>query len=636
MKHVIIGTAGHVDHGKSSLILALTSRDPDRLAEEKERGITIELGFTWLDLPDGSRTGIIDVPGHERFVSNMLAGAGGIDLALLVVAADEGVMPQTREHLGILALLGIPDGVIAVTKCDLADEDFIELVEEDIRDLVRGSFLEEAPIVRTSSATGQGVEALRQLLFDRIGRVSGKKDQIPFRLPVDRVFSLGGFGTIVTGTLIEGQVKTGDPVGIYPGGRTARVRGIQIHETGADVAWPGQRVALNLSGIHKDELKRGDTLAEPGSLRGSRLLDVCLTALPDTRFPISHNMRVHLFHGSREVLARVILLDRDSLEAGESTPAQLRPEEELFTKYGDRFVIRFYSPLETVGGGMIVDPLPGRRKRYRDTRLDEFPLLAGDDPARRLDLAVSHISQALEPLETAYYRAGLEGRQGRELLDRLIEEGRVVPLNERTAISADSLQALGRKADALLGRFHKAQPLEEGMRREELRTRLLPRAAIQLSDLVIDRLRDRKILDVKEGLVSLHGREIALTAEESKALLELEALFSQAGYNPPAPEEIQLSAGRAVKKDQLLSLLINRGTLIRLTPQILMHKDRVDQAWTLVRQTIEEEGSITLAAFRDRLESTRKFAIALLEYFDKQKRTRLTGEVRVFHPKHEG
>lgn len=261
MSHVIIGTAGHVDHGKSSLIVALTERDPDRLSEEKERGITIELGFTWLDLPDGTRTGIIDVPGHERFVSNMLAGAGGIDLALLVVAADEGVMPQTREHLGILSLLGIPRGVIAITKCDLADEDFIELVEEDVRDHVKNTFLENAPIIRTSSATGEGIRHLKDVLFSEIARVDSNKNHLPFRLPVDRVFSMGGFGTVVTGTLIEGTVRTGEQVEVYPGQKKARVRGIQVHETAVDVASHGQRVALNLAGLHKDDLDRGDTLA---------------------------------------------------------------------------------------------------------------------------------------------------------------------------------------------------------------------------------------------------------------------------------------------------------------------------------------------------------------------------------------
>lgn len=631
MKHVIIGTAGHVDHGKSSLIMALTKRDPDRLAEEKERGITIELGFTWLDLPDGSRSGIIDVPGHERFVSNMLAGAGGIDLALLVVAADEGVMPQTREHLGILSLLGIPRGVIAVTKCDLADPDFIELVEEDIRDHVRGTFLEGAPMIRTSSTTGMGVEDLRQILFEQISLVTADKDHIPFRLPVDRVFSLGGFGTIVTGTLIEGKIQTGDPIQVYPSNKSARVRGIQIHETSVATAWPGQRVALNLSGIHKDDLNRGDTLAAVASLQGTRLLDVQLSALADTRFPISHNMRVHLFHGAREVLARVVLLDRDILEAGETGPAQLRPEEEIFVKYGDRFVIRFYSPLETVGGGMVVDPLASRRRRFREPNLEDFALMASEDPLQRLALAIAHGSPSLDPLDRAYYRAGIGEEAAKTLLDPLLAEGRVVALNDRVALSRDSLEALGHKASTLLERFHKTRPLEGGMRREELRTRLMPRAPLQLSDLVIDRLEAAGVLDVKEGLISRQGYEIVLSASQEAALAQLEALFLEAAYTPPGPEAIALQEGKEINRDQLLSLLINRGVLVRLTPQILMHRDKVEEAWLMVRQTIQADGSISLAAFRDKLEATRKFAIALLEYFDRQKRTRLTGDVRVFY-----
>lgn len=634
MKHVIIGTAGHVDHGKSSLILALTNRDPDRLAEEKERGITIELGFTWLDHPDGSRTGIIDVPGHERFVSNMLAGAGGIDLALLVVAADEGVMPQTREHLGILSLLGIPEGIIAVTKCDLADEDFIDLVEEDIRDHVRGTFLENAPLVRTSSTTKEGIEELRALLFERIEGVSTQKDHLSARLPVDRVFSLGGFGTIVTGTLIEGTVKTGGQLELYPGGKTARVRGIQVHETAVDTAWPGQRVALNLSGFHKDDLSRGDTLADPGSLQGSLLLDVDLAALPDTRFPISHNMRVHFFHGSREILARVNLLDRDMIEAGDRAPAQLRMEEEVFAKYGDRFVIRFYSPLETVGGGMIVDPLPMRRKRFRED-ISEFETLGGPDAKARLSLAIAHGSPFLNPLDLAYYRAGLVREEGEKLLEELLAEGQAVRLNDRVALSAASLDSLARRAGALLVRFHDKEPLLQGMRREELRTRLMPRADIQLSDLVLDRLNERGVLEAKEGLVALKGHQVELSEDEEKILQELEETFRKAGYSPPGLDEIRLSSGKRVSLDQLISLLINRGTLVRLTPQILMHADLVDRAWDTVKETIEKEGSITLADFRDKMETTRKFAIALLEYFDKQKRTRLSGDARVFQGKRE-
>lgn len=630
MKHVIIGTAGHVDHGKSSLILALTGRDPDRLAEEKERGITIELGFTWLDLPDGTRSGIIDVPGHEKFISNMLAGAGGIDLALLVVAADEGIMPQTREHLGILSLLGIPHGVIALTKCDLADEDLIELIEEDLRDQVRGTFLEGAPVIRTSTISGEGIERLRATLFDLIAAADSMKDELPFRLPVDRIFSLGGFGTIVTGTLIEGVVRTGDQAGIYPQDKTARVRGIQIHETAVDTAWPGQRVALNLTGIKKDDLARGDTLAAPGSLRGSQLFDATLTALPGARFPITNKMRVHLFHGAREILARIVLLDCDILEPGDTSLAQIRPEEELFAKYGDRFIIRFYSPLETIGGGVIVDPLPARRRRMRENNPGDFDIMAGHDPSARLSLAVAHGSDRLAPLETAFYRAGVSALDGKELLGGLVASQSLVLLNERVAVSESFLESLGRKASALLTSFHAKRPLEQGMRREELRTRLMPRAGIQLSDLVVDRLRDREILDTYDGLVSLHGYRVSLSPEEEKAVHEMETIFLEAGYAPPLPGEIPLQPGKRVDRTQILSLLIDREILVRLTPQILMHRDKVDQAWAVARDTIEREGGITLADFRDRLETSRKFAIALLEYFDKMKRTRLTGETRVF------
>ncbi|MGI6156982.1 MAG: selenocysteine-specific translation elongation factor [Saccharofermentanales bacterium] len=631
MNHVIIGTAGHVDHGKSSLILALTDRDPDRLAEEKARGITIELGFTWLDLPDGARCGIIDVPGHEKFVSNMLAGAGGIDLALLVVAADEGVMPQTREHLGILSLLGIQRGVIAMTKVDLVDEEFAELVEDDIRDLVAGTFMENVPLVRTSAETGEGIEDLRRVLFDQIAQITRRREHLPFRLPVDRVFTLSGFGTIVTGTLIEGTIRTGDTVMIYPGEHEVRVRGIQIHEQEEALAEPGQRVALNLTGLKNIELSRGDTIAAPDSLRGSDRLDVELTALDDTRFPITNNMRVHFFHGAREMLGRVILLDRDVIEAGETAPAQIRAEETVYAKYGDHFVIRFFSPLETVGGGRIVDPLPIRRKRMRASNTRDFDVMAGNDPLERLALAIAHGAVHFEPLSTAFYRAGIAEKDARAMVDELVDRGTVIRLNDRIAIDRDALDAFAKQAVAILDRHHAKHPFEPGMRREEMRTRLLPRTDIQISDLVIDRLADADIIDVGQGLVSRRGFEVTLSEDQEKVVRQLESIFLSEGYSPPALEELRDTFGKRVQLDQLASLLIGRGTLVRLTPQILMHRDRVDQAWAVAREAIETEGSVTLADFRDRLRTTRKFAIALLEYFDKLKRTQLVDDARVFY-----
>lgn len=630
MSHVIIGTAGHVDHGKSSLIYALTERDPDRLAEEKERGITIELGFTWLEHPDGTRTGIIDVPGHERFISNMLAGAGGIDLALLVVAADEGVMPQTREHLGILSLLGIKRGIIVVTKCDLVDEDFIELVEEDVREYVEGTFLEEATMIRTSATTGEGIEELRQALFDEVDRISTHRDDLPFRLPIDRVFILGGFGTIVTGTLIEGTIKTGDQVSIYPGDRKARVRSIQIHEQQETVAKSGQRVALGLAGLKKADLERGDVLAAPGSLVATSRIDVELTALRGTRFPIANNMRVHLFHGAREILARVILLDVDIVEPGTTVPAQLRLEEEAYVKYGDRFVIRFYSPLETIGGGVIVDPLPAKRRRRRPINEPEFRIMGSEDKAERLALAILQGGHQLAPLAIACYRAGVTSDEREALIRRLIAEGAIVMLNDRVAIHTKTLRSLGEDATHLLARFHVERPLEGGMRREELRTRLLPRADIQLSDLVIDQLELAGYLAVASGLVSQKGFKVTLTDTEKEVIAEIEALFTVAGFTPPATDELIDKFGKRTNAEQILTLLLNRGTLIRLTPQILMPTELVDEAWDVVRTTIESEGQITLGDFRDKIKATRKFAIALLEYFDKQKKTKLVGDARVF------
>ena len=631
MSHVIIGTAGHVDHGKSSLIYALTKRDPDRLAEEKERGITIELGFTWLEHPDGTRTGIIDVPGHERFVSNMLAGAGGIDLALLVVAADEGVMPQTREHLGILSLLGIKRGVIVVTKCDLVEEDFIDLVEEDVCDHVAGTFLEDAPMIRTSATTGEGIEELRQTLFDEVDRISTHRDHLPFRLPIDRVFILDGFGTIVTGTLIEGTIQTGDQVEIYPGNKKARVRSIQIHEQQETVAKSGQRVALGLAGLKKADLERGDVLAYPDNLMATTRIDVELTALQGTRFPVANNMRVHLFHGAREILARVILLDTDIVDPRSTVHAQLRLEEEAYVKYGDRFVIRFYSPLETIGGGVIVDPLPAKRRRRRPINEPEFRIMASEDKADRLALAILQGEHQLAPLTIACYRAGITTEDREALIRQLIADETIVMLNDRVAIHRKTLKRLGEDAMGILERFHRERSLESGMRREELRTRLLPRADIQLSDLVIDQLERAGYLTVTSGLVAKEGFKVTLSEVEKEIIEEIEALFAVAGFTPPSTDELFKKFNKRANTEQIVTLLLNKGTLVRLTPQILMPKNLVDEAWDVVRTTIEAEGQITLGDFRDKIKATRKFAIALLEFFDKQKKTKLVGDARVFN-----
>ena len=363
MKHVIIGTAGHVDHGKTLLIKALTGIDTDRLVEEKKRGITIELGFAQQDWPDGTQAGIVDVPGHERFIRNMLAGAGGVDLAMLVIAADDGVMPQTVEHLNILTLLGIKDGLIVITKADTVDPEWLEMMREEIREKTEGSFLEGKPIVAVSAYTGQGIPELKEMLRRLVREAEEKSLRIPFRLPIDRVFSVEGFGTVVTGTLIEGAVNEGDLAELIPSGAQTRIRNLQVHGKNVETAYAGQRVAINLAGLKKEDIQRGNSVAKPGSVRVSRMLDVRLQNLRDSGRIIKNDSQVHLFHGAAELLAKVVLFGQDELKPGESCYAQLRLTETIATKNGDRFVIRFFSPLETIGGGVILDDQPRRHKR---------------------------------------------------------------------------------------------------------------------------------------------------------------------------------------------------------------------------------------------------------------------------------
>ena len=398
MKHVIIGTAGHVDHGKTLLVKALTGIDTDRLKEEKKRGITIELGFAHLDWPDGTQAGIVDVPGHEKFIKNMLAGAGGIDLAMLIIAADDGVMPQTVEHLDILTLLGIRDGLIVITKADTVDPEWLEMMQEEIREKTVGSFLEGKPILAVSAYTGQGIPELKEMLRQLVQQAEEKSLRIPFRLPVDRVFSVEGFGTVVTGTLIEGAIHEGDLAQLVPSGTQTRIRNLQVHGKNVETAYAGQRVAINLAGLKKEDIQRGNCVAKPGSVRISRMLDVRLQNLRDSQRIIQNDSQVHLFHGSAVHLAKVVLFGRDELKPGESCYAQLRLTEPIATKNGDRFVIRFFSPLETIGGGIILDDQPRRHKRS-DPRIQE--ILNIKESGSRDDLTVQLLAEFGTRLPTA-------------------------------------------------------------------------------------------------------------------------------------------------------------------------------------------------------------------------------------------
>ncbi len=629
MKNTIIGTAGHVDHGKTLLIKALTGIDTDRLQEEKKRGITIDLGFAHLTAPDGERIGIIDVPGHERFVKNMLAGAGGIDLALLVVAADDGVMPQTREHLGILSLLDIRQGIIVITKCDLVEEYWVEMVAEDIRQQVKGTFLQAAPIVPVSAYTGRGIEELRALIFEKIDMEANNLSR-PFRIPVDRVFTVEGFGTVVTGTMIEGSLSEGEDVEIYPRGTRVRVRNLQVHGKDVQTAYAGQRVAVNLAGIKKDEMARGDTLAVPGSMQNSMMLDIKLKVLRDSARTLVNGSRLHFYHGARDTLCKLVLLGNESLAPGEEGYAQLRFTEEVAAKKGDRFVVRFYSPVETVGGGVVLDPSPKKHKRSDENVRRALGVRESGSSADNLLQALSDLSPKFATLAEVQRHLGMDDAGFRKELAALLEAGEVVRLSGKTAISADYKETLGRQLAKILRDYHDQNPLQAGMRRDELRGKLLPGREMSLADKVLALYEEEGLICAVGRRVALAGFKIVYSEADKKLSDEIANKFLTAGYMPPSLEELMAAYPKnAADAKRVFDALLDTGVLLVVSPQMFFHADKVKEAFQMIQNAAAQNGEFTLAQFRDMIDASRKYALPLLEYFDRQGLTRKVGDVRV-------
>lgn len=632
MKHVIIGTAGHVDHGKSTLIRALTGIETDRLREEQKRGITIDLGFAWLDLPDGGKAGIVDVPGHEKFVHNMLSGAGGIDLALLIVAADEGVMPQTEEHLSILSLLDIKDGIIVITKTDMVEEDWLELAEETIIESVEGTFFEGAPIFRCSAYTGDGVDELREEIFKKIASLPEKNENIPFREPVDRIFTIGGFGTVVTGTIFEGKVELGDTVQLYPSGKEFRVRSIQVHEEDQKVAYAGQRTAINLAQAAKEDIQRGEMIATPGSMDNSQTLDVHLRVLPNSEFNIKDRSRVHFHYGANESIAQVRLLDRKLLKAGESTVARLNFQEDVAVKFGDPYVLRFFSPLVTIGGGHVLDPCPRTYKIKNKIWHERLEKLLNADAKTRFYLAIDSASPYFSGLAQAIRRAGLDVESPdsiKEILDTLESEGLIFKLNNEISISVNFLNKLQGSVLRILEKFHQENPLKLGVKRESLRTSLLSEQRQEYTDKILNYFIEQGSIKESNGLISLAGFTLSLSPEEEAVQEQILAFYEKSGYSPLDKEEVIAKFPKKQNPEALISHLIDQGKLIRLDDKINMHPRYVEAARDFVVKHIQENGSIKLAEVRDKIGSSRRFAIAILDYFDRQKLTRMQGDVRI-------
>jgi selenocysteine-specific elongation factor len=631
----VIGTAGHVDHGKSTLVLALTGIDPDRLREEKEREMTIDLGFAWLTLPNGEPVGFVDVPGHRDFIENMLAGVGGIDAALFVVAADEGVMPQTREHLAILDLLGVGHGVVALTKADLAEgEDWIELVAADVSETLEGTALEGAPIVPVSARTGRGIDELIAALQEMLSHVQPRHDRGRPRLPIDRVFAISGFGTIVTGTLTDGCFAVGQEVEVLPKGLKARVRGLQTHKEKVEQAVPGSRVAMNLSGLNKAELARGDVVATPGWLRPTVLADVQLRYLPAAARPLRHNAQLKFFSGAAETLARIRLLGQAELAPGQTGWAQLRLQEPIALVKGDRFIVRIPSPPATVGGGIVVDAHPGRRHpRFRPEVIARLETLAQGSPAEILLQALEQ--RGPTPTRDLLFASGL-GDAGPDALTELLNEGQAVSLGakavERLATSSELLAslvwwtALTERVARELSTYHQEFPLRAGMGREALRSRLKLDARVFNAAMARAAAEGRVVEE--EATVRLPSHEVRLTSDQQR---RVDALLAEFRHQPYASPSFKGSA--AAVGEEVLEVLIARGDLVQVSPEVLFLPQTYEAMVARIRAHIEHEGSITLAQVRDLFDTSRKYAQAILEHLDEVGITKRVGDERVLRGK---
>ena len=622
MKNIIIGTAGHVDHGKTRLIKALSGIDTDRLEEEKKRGITIELGFAHIPNDAGYNIGVIDVPGHEKFIKNMLAGIGGIDFVLFVVAADEGIMPQTKEHFEILKALGIDDGIIAVTKTDMVDEEWLEMLLEEVNDYFKGSFLEGKPVIAVSSATGENIELLKEEIIRKCDRESKRREEKElFRLPVDRVFTMSGFGTVVTGTLVDGTVRVGDEVVIYPhqgegpggtDGRRAKIRGIQTYGKSTDTAIAGQRTAINLSGIDKEEIERGDVLAAKDAVTVTNMIDVRLNVFSSSDRIILNNSRVHLYTGSDEVITKVILLDRDALAADEECYAQLRLEEPIAVRRGDRFIVRFYSPIITIGGGIILDTLPLKHKRNREE------VLAGMEILDRGDISDIILAKAGErrPVKKDELARELGLLHG-EMESALDNAQGIVCLGDGTLLAPEKYDRFTAELENLINEYHRSNPLADGMPRQELLSRLRD----------IWHIDDEKLLQslmkylIGTGVIEDRGKAIALSgfkieySDEQKALKErISKQYAEAGLEMIKTDDIfALDRDRGIIA-AILGDLTSEGAILKVNPSYYIAADAWDKA---VETAKSFDGAFTLAEYRDRLGTSRKYAAELLPAFDK-------------------
>lgn len=624
---MIIGTAGHVDHGKTELIKALTGIDTDRLAEEKKRGISIDLGFAPFQLPDGRLAGIVDVPGHEKFIHNMLAGVGGVDLVLMVIDATEGVMPQTREHLAILELLQIEKGMLIITKIDLVEKEWLELVVEEVKEAFDGTFLADSPLHLVSARTKEGIAALQEALYQLAEKVLAGDAHAPLRLPVDRAFSLAGFGTVVTGTILKGTVKTGETVEVTPPGRHFRVRGIQVHGEEVAVASAGQRTALNLAGLEKEGVIRGSVVAAPGYFHPTHYLDTKLKLLSTASRPLVNMVPVHFYLGTARTVASLLLLDREELAPGSAGFVQCRLDKPLIAQRGDRFIIRSYSPVVTIGGGVVLDERPSRHKRFRQEVLERLQDLEKGDPlpfvlqklTASQGAALSELSQVTK----------MASQQLTKMLEQAGREGKIAMLGDLYVATVQK-EGWGKTILSELERFHEEKPLLSGMPRTRA-LKMLPRKITgQAGDALLEHLKERGLLTINGDLLAKKDFTPQPTETQEKKLEEIAGLFKSGGLTPPVPKKIWEPLGlKKEEGDSLLDYLVYRGALVKISADIYLHSEVYDRCLQVLKEYLQKNRSISLGRYRDLLQTSRKYAQALLEYFDSCKYTRRLGDERV-------
>ena len=627
MKNVILGTAGHIDHGKTTLIKALTGRETDNLKEEKQRGISINLGFTYFDLPSKKRVGIVDVPGHEKFIKNMLAGACGIDIVLLVIAADEGVMPQTIEHLDILNYLDVKKGIIVLTKCDLVDEEFIELVKDDVREKTKGLFIEGASIVEVDSVSRRGLDKLVQKIDEISEDIEEKKTDAPSRMSIDRVFSLKGFGTIVTGTLIEGKISVDDEMTIYPSEKKVKVRNLQVHGCDVKTAYAGQRTAINLSNIKVSEIQRGDVIAQTGSVEESMMIDVNISLVEHCKKSLKHWDRIRVFHGTKQILCRIVPLNEDEIQYGESGYAQLRLEEKIVAKKGDRFIIRSYSPMDTIGGGVIIDTAPKKHKIYDESVIEALKIKEKGELKDILEEYLKlNLSNYITLKELVSY-TGEKEEYVKEGLNALIDENKVFCVN-KYYLHISHYQKLKERVIDILTKYHKQYRLRNGILKEELRSKVDNSLKVKDMDVILNKMAEEKDIKVQDNLVSNYDFEVKFNQKQLSIKKEIEDKSRKNGLNSLMTKDDICNKNKFY--EEVLEALTGE-TIQKLDDAYYIDKKVYENVKKDLLEYLNKNKEITVAQFRDITKSNRKISIVMLEHFDRNRITKRVEDKRILY-----